>query len=302
MSRKLRIEYENAFYHAYSRGHNKMPIFLDKHDYNSFIKICRNCYEKYVFYIHSYCLMPNHYHLFIQTPDPNLSKVMKFINQNYAQYFNDKYSKVGHVFQGRYNAILVQQDLYAKALSRYIHLNPVVANLVINPDQWLWSSFKNYKNLDQYQESFLRTSWLLEFFDNNIQLLLDFTTDQSSTLKEQKLFNQRKVILGDKNFVASVQKNHLIDQDKSSEVTGMQEIQKTYSFKEINDFVIKASIDPGEKTKALMYLLQKHTQLSLKEIGSYLGGIEAGTVGKRISRFKRQINKNKNLQNSLLLS
>jgi len=144
MARPLRIEYEGAFYHVTSRGNERRRIFLAKSDYNQFKRYLKGAQEKYGYHLHSYVLMSNHYHLIIETPERNLSKLMQYINGSYTNFFNRRTGRSGHLFQGRYKAILVDVDSYLLQLSRYIHLNPVRAGIVEQPQGYPHSSYKSF--------------------------------------------------------------------------------------------------------------------------------------------------------------
>lgn len=142
MSRPLRIEYPGAFYHITSRGNARQNIFKSKRDYIEFLNILSDNLKRYNWECYAYCLMSNHYHLLIKTLDPNLSQGMRQLNGVYTQKFNYLHKTVGHVFQGRYKAILVDEDKYFYELVRYIVLNPVKARMVKNPDNYQWSSHR----------------------------------------------------------------------------------------------------------------------------------------------------------------
>src|SRR5664279_2859353 len=140
MARPLRIEYPGAFYHVTSRGNEQKDIFRSRKDREKFLGYLESAKERYGAVIHAFCLMNNHYHLLLETPSGNLSQIMRHINGAYTTYFNVKRKRAGHLFQGRYKAILVEADEYAKELSRYIHLNPVRVGIVANPEEYRWSS------------------------------------------------------------------------------------------------------------------------------------------------------------------
>ncbi|MBB1422055.1 transposase [Pseudoalteromonas sp. SG43-7] len=143
MARPLRLEFAGALYHITSRGNERKPIYLDESDFEDFLKILGDVCERYNWVIHSYCLMTNHYHLLVETPDANLSKGMRQLNGVYTQWFNRKQRRVGHLFQGRYKAILVDKDAYLLELNRYIVLNPIRAKMADSLSEWPWSSW-NY--------------------------------------------------------------------------------------------------------------------------------------------------------------
>ena len=144
MGRPLRIEYPGAVYHVTSRGNERREIFLDNDDRLTFLEILKDYHDRFDILIHAYVLMDNHYHLVLETPKGNLLKVMHGINSRYTGYFNRKYSRAGHLFQGRYKALLVEKNSYLVELSRYIHLNPVRAKVIEKPERYRWSSYRGY--------------------------------------------------------------------------------------------------------------------------------------------------------------
>jgi len=160
MGRPLRIEYAGAFYHITSRGNERRSIFRTKGDYERFIGYLESATERYGARIHCFCLMPNHYHLLLETPRANLHAILHHLNTSYTNYFNAKTGRVGHLFQGRYRAILVEKDVYALELSRYIHLNPFRANLIKDPSDYPWSSYLAYVERGKGWE-WLQTEFIL---------------------------------------------------------------------------------------------------------------------------------------------
>jgi REP element-mobilizing transposase RayT len=125
MARPLRIEYPGACYHITVRGNEQKEVFRSKADWEKFLSYLQSATERYGAIVHVYCLMTNHYHLLLETPLGNLSQIMRHINGAYTTYFNVKRKRAGHLFQGRYKAILIDADEYAKELSGYIHFHPV---------------------------------------------------------------------------------------------------------------------------------------------------------------------------------
>ncbi len=149
MARKPRIEYPGAFFHIIVRGNNRENIFRDSADYVRYV-------EKLVYFcgeggttLYAYCLMPNHIHLLLEMGKISLSKVLQRFHTWYTLYFNRRYDRVGHVFQGRYKAILCDRDAYLLELVRYIHLNPVRAGLVDSPEDYSWSSHRVYLGIEE---------------------------------------------------------------------------------------------------------------------------------------------------------
>ncbi len=141
MSRPLRIEYAGAVYHVTSRGNEKKPVFKDEHDREKFLNTLQHVNKRYNWICHAYCLMTNHYHLLIETPEGNLSLGMRQLNGVYTQLFNKHHGRNGHLFQGRYKAILIQKDSHLLEVCRYVVLNPVRAGMVEAPEAWKWSSY-----------------------------------------------------------------------------------------------------------------------------------------------------------------
>jgi putative transposase len=163
MTRPLRLEFAGALYHLTSRGDGREDIYLKDSDRRLFLDVLGNVCERFNWTVHAYCLMSNHYHLVVETPDGNLSKGMRQINGVYTQSFNKVYARVGHVFQGRYKAILVQKEAYLLELARYVVLNPVRAGMVRDPGEWPWSSYRAMFD-PAHAPEWLETRWILSAF------------------------------------------------------------------------------------------------------------------------------------------
>jgi len=163
MTRPLRIEFPGALYHVTSRGNARRKIFLDDEDRQAFLATMAWVVERFGWICHAYCLMDNHFHLLIETPDPNLSRGMRQLNGVYTQGFNRRHRKVGHLFQGRFKAILVERDSYLLELARYVVLNPVRARMVKVAQDYSWSSYRPTMGLDPVPTC-LSIEWLLSQF------------------------------------------------------------------------------------------------------------------------------------------
>ncbi|MBY0097314.1 transposase [Mesobacillus maritimus] len=148
MSRKHRIWYPGAKYHITSRGNRRAAIFYDDFDHQAYLEILEEVRNYFPFQLHSYCLMTNHLHLQIETIHHHPKEIMKMLNSQYAMHFNKRHHLVGHVFQGRYGAEIIETAEYFLEVSRYIHLNPVEANMVKNPHDYTWSSYSAYISND----------------------------------------------------------------------------------------------------------------------------------------------------------
>jgi putative transposase len=203
MARPLRIEFEHACYHVTSRGNQQAPIFLADQDFELFLEILAQTVQRMNWRINSYVLMNNHYHLVVTTPEANLSRGMRDLNGQYTQAFNRRRSRSGHVFQGRYKAIIVDKDRYLAELARYLTLNPVRAHMVTAPDEWRWSSFHAMVG-EIVAPSWLDTSSILGLFSTN-ELLAQTAFRRfvweginSATIWQHL---QRQQFLGDQTFV-----------------------------------------------------------------------------------------------------
>lgn len=163
MARPLRIEFPGAIYHVTSRGNALLAIYEDDQDRHSFLKALQEVIERYNWICHAYCLMDNHYHLLIETPEGNLSKGMRQLNGVYTQRFNRSHGRVGHVFQGRFKAILLDRESYLLELCRYVVLNPVRTGTLSFPEKYRWSSYRATAGLEK-PPPFLTVDWVLSQF------------------------------------------------------------------------------------------------------------------------------------------
>ena len=163
MARPLRIEFDGAVYHITSRGNEQKPIFGDDEDRITFLDTVKEVNSRFNWLCHAYCLMDSHYHLVIETPDANLSKGMRQLNSVYTQKFNRRLQRTGHVFQGRYKAILVERESHLLEVCRYVVLNPVRAGVVERAGEWKWSSYNGTAKKGE-RHACLTTEWVLSQF------------------------------------------------------------------------------------------------------------------------------------------
>jgi putative transposase len=203
MARPLRIEYDSALYHITSRGNARKSIFAGNEDRKIFLDTLDKVNDKYNFLCHAYCLMDNHYHLLIETPDGNLSNGMRQLNGVYTQRYNRRNKKVGHVFQGRYKAILIQKETHFLEVCRYVVLNPVRARAVNSPKEWKWTSYKATAGFEK-PHNCLTTDCILEQFgetrktaEKEYRGFVRFGIGEKTLWKELK----GQSILGDIDFV-----------------------------------------------------------------------------------------------------
>jgi putative transposase len=207
MTRPLRLQFPGALYHVTSRGNRRSQIFRDDVDRTTWLDVLAMVCERHHCIVHSFCLMSNHFHLMFETVEPNLCRAMRQLNGEYSQLFNRRHSTVGHLFQGRYKAILVQKESYLLELSRYIVLNPLRANMVASLDEWPWSSHRYFVGAAQ-SPAWLECDWLLAQFGtcrtHAVTAYKEFVLDgigKVSPLVETR----HQVLLGDDCFVAEHQ-------------------------------------------------------------------------------------------------
>ena len=304
MARPIRIEYEHAFYHVVSRGHRRENIFRRDLDRKKFLEKLDQTVERYRLRIHAYVLMSNHYHLLIETPDANLSKAMHDLNASYANWYRSKYNLIGSIFQGRYKAILVEKDEYMLALSAYIHLNPVRAGIVKAPEAYLWSSFRCYSGKSN-PPHFLYIFDILDKFKTK----KDYQKYVMDLLRDEKEIRSEEVyginsILGSTGFIrrvlAGVVKHNLRDREirevkefrRLSAEDLMEIIMREFR---IGEDQLKSKKRGNLYRKFFVYMLRKHTGMSLRDIGELME-MDYGAVSELARYFGKEIEKNKEIK------
>lgn len=207
MSRPLRVEFPGAHYHATARGDRREPIFEDDQDRQALLEVLGQALEHFDAGCLAYCLMPNHYHFVLQTRCANLSRLMRQVNGVYTQRYNRRHDKVGHLFQGRFKAIVVDRDAYLLEVCRYVDLNPVRARLVRRPQDWHWSSYRAHVGLDDRPEWLDSAAVLRQLAASEVvgrRRYAEFVAQgRGVRLWEQALSGQ--IYLGDERFVARMQ-------------------------------------------------------------------------------------------------
>lgn len=206
MARPLRIEYPGAVYHVTNRGNDKKAVFKDDEDRATFLKILAFINKRYHWLCHAYCLMDNHYHLMIETPDGNLSLGMRQLNGVYTQARNKRYNKTGHLFQGRYKAILIQKDTHLLEVCRYVVLNPVRARMVEKPEDWRWSSCRATGGTETAHLC-LTTDWVLaQFSRTRGKAEKEYRQFVKWGIGKETIWNEVKgqALLGEDDFVESL--------------------------------------------------------------------------------------------------
>jgi REP element-mobilizing transposase RayT len=282
VARPLRIEYPGAFYHVTTRGNEQKEIFKNQRDREQFLSYLESATERYGAVIHAYCLMSNHYHLMLETPQGNLSQIMKHINSSYTTYYNVKRKRAGHLLQGRYKAILVEADAYATELSRYIHLNPVRAKIVETPEAYPWMSYRCYT--EGAAPSWLTTGFILGYFAKNAMAAREnyrhFVHDLIKREYSSPLQGAvASTILGGAEFVSEIQERHLRGRKADRDLPALREFNDKPSLDVIVQVVSEVFADNDRQAKkAGIYLCHRYSGAKLREIGELFCLSESGVT------------------------
>ena len=311
MSRPLRIEYKNAWYHVMNRGRRSDNVFLEKADYEHFKTLLKESAELWKVNICAYCLMPNHYHLLIQTPRANISRFMRHLNGIYTQRFNRFHKLDGQLFRGRYKSILVGEPSYLLELLRYIHFNPVKAGLAKQPADYTWSSYHSYLSKPQ------KDKWL------ETNLVFDQIRGKKKTRKEKtallkteaaddtyNFFARKNMlsILGSPDFVAQI-RNDFYRSVVHPEVPDvkklaleakaiMRMVSKYFKIPQKMLFIHQRAKDNIPRDVA-MYLIRTETGKTLLEIGALFKMEKYSSVSNCINRVKKRRLEDKYLESTI---
>ncbi len=271
MSRPLRIEFSGALYHIVSRGDRKEDIFLSDEDRLLFLNVLSHAVKRYQWICHAYCLMNNHYHFLLETPEPNLACGMRHLNGVYTQRFNRSHHQVGHLFQGRYKAVLVQKDTHLLELIRYVVLNPVRAGMVQKAEDWRWSSHSAVIGRAS-KPDWLTVNWILRQFGDDsrggIQKYRDFVLNGVNQDLEDDVKGQ--IYYGNDEFIAKLKLGNV---DK--EIPKIQRQPLRPSLQEL--------IKTGSKLE--IGVAYREYGYKLKEIANHLG-LSYPTIHRRLREFE----------------
>lgn len=271
MARPLRIEYPGALYHVTSRGNARAKIFLDDYDYRTFLDVLGFVVQRVNWLCHAYCLLPNHYHMLIETPEGNLSRGMRQLNGIYTQKFNWKRRRSGHLLQGRYKAILVDKDEYLLELSRYLMLNPVRAGIAEFPGEYVWSSYRATVGKEKAPE-FLTTDWLLARFsdrqDRARRRFADFVRAGMNREASPWAGLKGQIYLGDASFVENSLREYSGGKGKLQEIPKEQKYADRKSLKEL--FEGDTRKDKNVRNR-IIYTAHVEQGYKLHEIAEHLG-------------------------------
>jgi REP element-mobilizing transposase RayT len=303
MARPLRIEYPGAFYHVMNRGLERRDIFHHPKDYESFLNLCLEIHKRFKIIFHTYSLMPNHYHLMVETPEKNLSRAMRHLNGVYTQGFNKSKRRVGPLFQGRYKAILVDKEAYSLQLCRYIHLNPVKAKIVSRPEEHDYSSFRYYLGRGGKAPEFLEMDWLLGQFGRREhgakESFYQFTMNGLKDGWEPGEGLRGGMILGGEDFFERIRNQHLVGKE-DREIPHLKKSQRIPGMEGIRSCVESCCEEIGLRKRLLVWTLKRYTPLKLREIAGSIQNLKSPLSYSAVSQIYRRVEKerqeNKKLQ------
>jgi REP element-mobilizing transposase RayT len=306
MARPLRISYPNAFYHVTCRGNDRRVIFRDDHDRTRFLDRLRSALEIFSVRVHAYVLMSNHFHLIIETPKANLSEFMRQFNISYTGYYNRRHRRSGHLYQGRFKAVVVDKDSYLLELSRYVHLNPVrIKAKAQRPESERIREISRYRwsSLAGYLEGKRKASWVtyevvLGYVDGSRQKYAGFVQDgirEGFPTPWEDL--RAQMVLGDRDFVEKL---------KGMKIRGSAKDQPSYRMIQSIDaeaLIKKAAnyfrLDEAALTKKrgwyrqqralVMELLHRYSGLKQRIIGERFGGLDEGMVSRDCRAIREKI-------------
>lgn len=309
MSRPLRIQYPDAWYHVMNRGRRGDEIFSEDKDYVAFIDLLKEIVEDYNVKVSAYCLMSNHYHLLVQTPDSNISRAMRHLNGVYTQRYNRIHHCDGQLFRGRYKAILVEADSYLMELLRYVHRNPLEAGLVDNLQKYNWSSHKGYLS-KATKWDWLYKKFVLSLFSEDhaesIRLYKQFVTKEVPH-EINEILGRRKLpsVLGTKKFIDKIKE--LFFSDRSHEEIPeakllapdpariLGAVAKFYKVR-IDDLLMSRRGYFNEPRNVAIFLMRRLRGDTLKVVGEVFGTNKNSTVSSSVDRVKYEMNRDKDIR------
>lgn len=301
MARPLRLQFPGAVYHVMARGHERSAIFRDAEDRSKFLALLAQVATEEKWIVHAYCLLGNHFHLLVETPEGALARGMRDLNGRYAQWFNWRHERRGHVFEGRYRAVVVEKQTHLMELHRYIVLNPVRARLSERPSEWRWSSYRATAGSEKAPE-WLETDWTLSQFGARRAAAREafqrFVAAGKTAGKEVEAL-EKAAYLGGKDFLKRMQELVGSREAADGEIPArfrkpavrvqLEEIRKQVA----REWGVKteglARRRGGDDKKAAIYLSRKLTRLTGREIGK-----EFGVKPARVSNVVVQIDSEPN--------
>ena len=311
MARPLRVEFPGAFYHVINRGNAGEAIFRSNRDREKFLEYVEKAVERFGIKVHTYCLMTNHYHFLFETPEANLSRAIKWLNVSYAGYFNRKRQRRGHLFQGRFKSILVDADAYLKHLSRYIHLNPLRANMVEELLSYPWSSYRAFVGKAKAPD-WLERRWLLSLFGKNRKRAFKAYRSFVEGVEPARVENPEKdvvggFILGSVEFVNWVKDTYLSKRSDEAEIPQLKEVKPRPTPDAVvaavceefgcdADWIVQKGRKKNTARDVAIYLSRELTGASGAQLGKYFGNICGAGITVRYKHVVKDLSRNRRLK------
>lgn len=314
MARALRIEYPGAFYHVTCRGNDRKPIFRDDQDRKAFLNRLEISLNHYQANLHVYVLMNNHFHLVVETPRGNLSELMRHFNVTYTGYFNRRHGRVGHLYQGRFKAILVEADAYLLELSRYVHLNPIrvvnfkkvsVREKRRHLEGYRWSSLGGYLRRKD-REGFVCYQKVLDYLGGDHErgrqayiVLMESGIKTGVVDPWEEVKGQ--VLLGRETFVEKMRRHLDPAMREAREQPAVRVMWKHWDaeklIKRVADVLGREVQDlcrrgGGLDRAIVMECLHRHVRKSQREIGRRMGGVDYTWVSRMRGKLRQAVQEN----------
>jgi putative transposase len=338
MARPLRIDRVDGRYHASSRGNERKAIYRDDRDRTHFLELLSELRERFGVQVQAYVLMENHFHLLVETPEANLSRAMQWLNVSYSLWFNRRHDRVGHLFQGRFKAVLVENLGGWQQIARYVHLNPVritimglgkqhraaarlgfgekpspeiVAQRLRLLREWRWSSYRAYAGYSAAPE------WLVQ---DPLRGSCGGRTDQERRARLREFTEQpvrlgtmekpwdrliAGIVLGSEKFAQSIRQQL---RGNSREQAQVKQLSRAATWEETLQAVERAKGEPWKDfcqrhgdwgRDATLWLARRFGRLKLAELGERAGGMDYAAVGQALARFGRRLNREHRLRKTL---
>ena len=319
MARPLRIQFPDAYYHVTCRGNQRQAVFINPHDQKTFLKILARSLEIYNVQLLAYVCMSNHFHLLLTTPEANLSDFMRHFNITYTSFFNRKHKRVGHLYQGRYKAFLIDADNYLLEVSRYIHLNPLRVEILSDKEiEEKWNVL--LKGKTSSLSGYFSVRKRMDFV--NYEFILDYMggDNRSGRSKyrrfihrglEQELDNLLALgtgsgIIGEEPFIKWVKEKFINKETPKRELPALRVLSRTFEPQELIQHFVGINGKTAENIRQggkksferamLMELLYRFCHLTQPEIGRLMGGIDYSTVSRARKRLQIQMEQNPKLK------
>jgi len=310
MARPWRIQFPDAIYHVTARGNNRQAIFLLDSDRHDFLLLLARASDRFGLQLFAFCLMTNHYHLFLRTPDANLAASLQWLNATYTARFHRRHRRNGHLFQGRYKSVLVTDEAHWFHLSMYLHLNPIRARLVDDPADYQWSSFRDYTRPTS-RFPWLDRSTILSSYSPQETAARRFYRKECLSLSEKKPKFwedwRNRVVLGSEEVLAELVKKYP-PAGRAEAVPAFRRAARPPV--EVQAELVQVSralgqVGEGRKKRgdlpvrlAAYYHLVEQRGMSLTKVGAAMG-VSVYAVSKGLARFRQRLAEDKDLRDKI---